>query len=304
MPAPLAKGILIGASIIVTVGVAVYESPEIQQWLEQMRQKILIAFQGDPAPPRPMPSKEEQEAAVAAARRKREEVMVRNRHLFVRQRSQQMQQAVMKKDFDDFLKGDGSGSYTLHNTSAEPQANTGELRRRPEEGQVLFDLQTAENNVEAVPDQSTPDASPVTLDHAVSEDHSQPLVKIESTPHSRASSVVIATPASSATEGHPEDWPQAHSELSEPYFSINEWAESASPSFYHSPNVASQVEHPAPQQGPPPQPPSLPDDYMSAHADDTESRFSDVISDTTGMHTPGTWTEVGSEVSEGDLGSQ
>ncbi len=300
----MVTGILIGASIIVTVGVAVYESPEIQQWVERMRQKILIAFQAETAPPRPGPSKGEQEAAIAAARRKREEVMIRNRHLFVRQRQQQMQQSVKTKDFDDFLKGDGSGSYTLHNTSAEPQANVVELRRRPEEGQVLFDVQTAENATEVPQGQNKSEEGPVGLDRAVSGASSPLLVKIESRPHSRASSAVVATPASSVTEGHAADGPPEGSQPSEPYFSINEWAESASPSFYHSSNAAFQAEPLAPQQGPPAQPPSVPDDYMSAHADDSESRFSDVISDTTGMHTPGTWTEVGSEVSEGDLGSQ
>ncbi|KAG9756908.1 hypothetical protein KCU73_g4678, partial [Aureobasidium melanogenum] len=40
MPAPLAKGILISLSILAAVGIAVYENPQVKEWVEEQRRKI------------------------------------------------------------------------------------------------------------------------------------------------------------------------------------------------------------------------------------------------------------------------
>ncbi|KAI4716784.1 hypothetical protein E4T48_06989 [Aureobasidium sp. EXF-10727] len=40
MPAPLAKGILISLSILAAVGIAVYENPQVKEWVEDQRRKI------------------------------------------------------------------------------------------------------------------------------------------------------------------------------------------------------------------------------------------------------------------------
>ncbi|KAK4974819.1 hypothetical protein LTR28_009829, partial [Elasticomyces elasticus] len=44
MPAPLAKGIIISLSIIAALGLAVYENPQVQEWLEQQRRRIAEAL--------------------------------------------------------------------------------------------------------------------------------------------------------------------------------------------------------------------------------------------------------------------
>ncbi|KAI1910429.1 hypothetical protein LOZ12_004649 [Ophidiomyces ophidiicola] len=44
MPAPLAKGIVITISVLVAAGIAVYENPQIQEWLETSRRKIAMAI--------------------------------------------------------------------------------------------------------------------------------------------------------------------------------------------------------------------------------------------------------------------
>ncbi|KAF2279157.1 uncharacterized protein EI97DRAFT_491900 [Westerdykella ornata] len=54
MPAPLAKGIIIAASVVVAVGIALYESPQVRQWVDQSRRKIALALHslGDEIQPR------------------------------------------------------------------------------------------------------------------------------------------------------------------------------------------------------------------------------------------------------------
>lgn len=88
MPAPLAKGVLrrcavvlakslgiiIAASVLVAAGIAIYESPQVRQWVDQSRRKIAVALHslGDDI----QPSDHEQ--------RKREELVRRNRNEFIR----------------------------------------------------------------------------------------------------------------------------------------------------------------------------------------------------------------------------
>ncbi|KAK2750385.1 hypothetical protein FQN57_003865 [Myotisia sp. PD_48] len=44
MPAPLAKGIVLTVTVLVAVGIAVYENPEIKRWLQSSRRKIAVAL--------------------------------------------------------------------------------------------------------------------------------------------------------------------------------------------------------------------------------------------------------------------
>ncbi|PGH11518.1 hypothetical protein AJ80_07084 [Polytolypa hystricis UAMH7299] len=44
MPAPLAKGIVITVTIIVAAGIAVYESPKVREWVRDSRRKIAVAL--------------------------------------------------------------------------------------------------------------------------------------------------------------------------------------------------------------------------------------------------------------------
>ena len=294
------SGILLAASIAVAVGVAIYENQQIQQWVENTRRKILVALQSDhddplPPPPPPRPSKDEQEAAVEAARQKRDEIMERNRHLFLRRRQQPIPQEQPPKaeTFDGFLKGDGSGAYSLHSSPIEPVTATQEARS------ISANESTNEQQQEGGMDRG----SPATLGREPRSHHPTTLIAIDSLPISRASSVIVATPTSSVAEDdvlNPYLDLERHS--SRPYFSVNEWAESSVPSFYASPDPEPQVDRAGLPVGSRPLAPSLPDSIEDLGAEDSEAR-SDIISVTSGMHTPGTWTEVGSEVSEGDIGS-
>ncbi|KAF2194311.1 hypothetical protein K469DRAFT_195996 [Zopfia rhizophila CBS 207.26] len=84
MPAPLAKGLIIAASVLVAAGIAIYESPQVRQWVDQSRRKIAVALHtlGDEIQPRrPSECSEDFEARKA----RREEIIKRNRNELIRQ---------------------------------------------------------------------------------------------------------------------------------------------------------------------------------------------------------------------------
>ncbi|OCL11487.1 hypothetical protein AOQ84DRAFT_229271 [Glonium stellatum] len=87
MPAPLAKGLIIAASVLVAAGLAIYESPQVRQWVDQSRRKIAVALHslGDEVQPRRNSSdpsdngQDRQGRDDEARRRRREEIVRRNR---------------------------------------------------------------------------------------------------------------------------------------------------------------------------------------------------------------------------------
>jgi len=83
MPAPLAKGIIIAASIVVAAGIAIYESPQVRAWVDQSRRKIALALHnlGDDIQPR-RPS--ESSDAFEERKRWREELIRKNRNELIR----------------------------------------------------------------------------------------------------------------------------------------------------------------------------------------------------------------------------
>lgn len=125
---------------------------------------------------------------------------------------------------------------------------------------------------------------------AVSNDPSEQLVDLTPTSTSSAFS-------HDATSSNPHNQPSN-------YWSVNEWAETTSPSFYsddsvvraHNHNATGAALHERPAT------PSLAGSGEEVGADSSVDGDLDVMSDFAGISTPGTWTEVGSEVSEGDHG--
>lgn len=83
MPAPLAKGIIIAASIVVAAGIAIYESPQFRAWVDQSRRKIAIALHNlgdDLSPRRASESSDDYELR----KRRREEIIRHNRNELIR----------------------------------------------------------------------------------------------------------------------------------------------------------------------------------------------------------------------------
>jgi hypothetical protein len=84
MPAPLAKGLIIAASVLVAAGIAIYESPQVREWVDQSRRKIALALHslGDEFNPphrRPSESEDAFDARQESIRRKRNELVRRAR---------------------------------------------------------------------------------------------------------------------------------------------------------------------------------------------------------------------------------
>lgn len=144
-------------------GIAVYENPNVREWIEKNRQRLAERWypadadaqrRHEPHSPetkRRQHAKEEAErtAAVDAARRKREEIMRVNGETLQRRHSARSHDGEITTrktpsssekqedghtSFDDFLRDDGSGAYTLHSTGVELNqpipGDGGELRQR------------------------------------------------------------------------------------------------------------------------------------------------------------------------------
>lgn len=85
MPAPLAKGLIIAASVLVAAGIAFYENPQVRQWVDQSRRKIAIALYslGDELQPERSNSQSQRQSE-EHRRRRREEIARRNRRELIR----------------------------------------------------------------------------------------------------------------------------------------------------------------------------------------------------------------------------
>lgn len=75
-----AAGIIIAASIVVAAGIAIYENPQVRQWIDNYRQRIAIALHGlgDEIQP-PNRSYEDEKRAIEERRRRRDEIVRQNR---------------------------------------------------------------------------------------------------------------------------------------------------------------------------------------------------------------------------------
>ena len=81
---PFATGLIIAASVLVAAGIAIYENPQVRQWIDQSRRKIVVALHslGDEIQPRrPSESFDDFEER----KRRREELIRRNRNELIRQ---------------------------------------------------------------------------------------------------------------------------------------------------------------------------------------------------------------------------
>lgn len=152
MPAPLAKGLIIAASVIVAAGIAIYESPQVRQWVDQSRRKLAVALHtlGDEIQPR-----RDSDASLdpEARKNRREEIIRRNRNELIRRAREAGiavdldelarigQEEALKKDttheksrsFDDLIGVDGKlkdEKSTAQRTTALDSSDDGLRHRR------------------------------------------------------------------------------------------------------------------------------------------------------------------------------
>ncbi|KAI9846579.1 MAG: hypothetical protein M1837_003820 [Sclerophora amabilis] len=341
MPAPLAKGLIIAASVLVAAGIAVYENPQVREWVDKSRRRIALALYNLGDDIQPGSSHDvDANAAIEAAKRKRDEIMATNRGRFLRRqlgvdtsKDNSVSPESGYTSFDDFLNRDENGAYTLRNTSAKVDDEHG-LRKRgkrtrievtnaemgtdlltEEQAQLIFDRNLIGTSEIDEDRQSTATLASSGNQRPVTTPAGQDHLLNDSVSHQRS----LSSDAS----------PRTQDELQYPvnaYSSFNEWAEDIS--SFHSATPHQQAERLADESTRAPSS-SLSASMQSVHSfssvenircapqsDDSNASDAashgtpfDILSEdsfegtsTRGIDTPSSWTEVGSEVSEGDLG--
>ncbi|OQE24372.1 hypothetical protein PENSTE_c007G01521 [Penicillium steckii] len=116
MPAPLAKGLIVTFSVLVAAGVAVYQSPQFQEWITTSRRKIALALHnlGDEIHPRDLDalhedismSEEVGEAAEERRRIARAEIM--RRAILLESHRQSKTSDKPLDSFDTLVDNDGN----------------------------------------------------------------------------------------------------------------------------------------------------------------------------------------------------
>ncbi|KAJ5351479.1 hypothetical protein N7452_000453 [Penicillium brevicompactum] len=115
MPAPLAKGLIIGVSVLVAAGIAVYESPQFQQWVTTSRRKIALALHnlGDEIQPRDIPLREdismtEEPGEIAEERRRIARAEIMRRGVIIESRRESLHPHQPRDSFDALVDKDGN----------------------------------------------------------------------------------------------------------------------------------------------------------------------------------------------------
>lgn len=321
-----ALGLLISLSVIFAAGIAVYENPQVRQWVDSSRRKIAIALHslGDEITP-PSPSRASSDAstredqspeAVERRRKARQEILERARASQEKRKSKN-EVSEQFKTFDDLVDKNGvlkTEKDEASTTAAEKQPEFDqEIRKRHREttaialGSVVANPFVDEMHTPLHPEHekdipstntrsSTPTlaASP-TCEHSALPPRPSLTTDVEETSNHPSEALVDLTPTTSVSS-------TAHADLSElsmpapstqNHWSVHEWAESAAPSFYTPPqSEAIGLEHgdregvATPATG----------DHLSHVGGDAYTDFWSDVGDR--ISTPGSWTEVGSVVSE------
>ncbi|KAF9693427.1 hypothetical protein EKO04_008772 [Ascochyta lentis] len=208
MPAPLAKGLIIAASVLVAAGIAIYENPQVRQWVDQSRRKIAVALHSlgdDIQPRRPSESSDDFEER----KRRREELIRTNRNELIRRAreegiavdldelakigtedaalAEKRSRANRTKSFDELVGSDGMLRQDATATGADTSNNG--LRKR---GVAGFAAGTA-----AAAAMSNPFADENVLFDVGDDDEApspKPFIYEEPTPRSRSATLEAGTP--------------------------------------------------------------------------------------------------------------
>lgn len=335
-------GLIITFSLLCAAGLAIYENPQVRQWIDESRRKAAIALHslGDELAPQsesrqvsPDASTREDEdpEAVERRRRVRQEILERGRVLEERRRSKQAAKE-RAKSFDDMVDKDGAlkTEETIATSSAaEAQPEESGLRHRHTEsraaalGSAYADPFADEMGVPIMDARPSPqEQKPDPISRSSTPTHPASSVSPPTLRDSPASPPVPPKPAAyqplrllidtDEVSNHPSEQlldltpttsaSSAAADLAElndgpglsrsDYWSVNEWAQNSAPAFYSPPQseAAGGMENHADGSH----------TGTGEHASQVGSEDMDVLSDDeAGVSTPGSWSEVGSQVSEG-----
>lgn len=319
---------IITFSILVAAGLAVYENPQVREWVDSSRRKIAIALHGlgdDISPSRsrspPDPSTRPYDSPEAAERRRkaREEILERGRVLEEKRRKERSGER--SSSFDDLVNEDGklkkeaatttatdvkaeegmrnrsSGIQGLEKGPAFANPFADEIGSSPPHATNLINAEDDEQPTKAVAQISRESTATLPI-----EQHPPRHLELDTISDRPSEQLVDLTPTTEPPFHNPFDRQSRSQQPIQPsnYFSVNEWAESTSPSFYSTLSETGEQNHS--QSHVVSTPPSLAGSGEDIGAESSTDDNMDVMSEIAGVSTPGSWTEVGSEVSEGDHG--
>ncbi|KIW09035.1 uncharacterized protein PV09_00928 [Verruconis gallopava] len=127
MAAPIAKGLLITASVLVAAGIAISQNEYIREWILNYRRKLAMALHslGDEIHPPSYSQRDfedDSEAAIELRRRRREEIVRRNRLEMIKQARDEG----IAVDLDELVKlGEAEESRVLDPSPAITNSSTG-----------------------------------------------------------------------------------------------------------------------------------------------------------------------------------
>ncbi|KAI6785169.1 uncharacterized protein J7T54_006811 [Emericellopsis cladophorae] len=317
--AVLASGAAVAVSVAVAAAVAIYESPEVRRYAEDVRRKIAVALysMGDginPPQSEPLFNRPEDlhgflqssaepgvDADEETRRRQREELLYWNAQRLKREQEKQEAEDEQKPrhdsgTFDGFLARDASGeegSY-VYKSGADTGLHHDGMRQRGQPPASLYANPFADEHGIASDEMDDSHIAPT-------KDETEDLYSATTADEPRTPAPEsVADVASSRSETVEPEYPTAGQDDGA-YASIQAWAQSSSHDLYS----------PMPSTPAPASEPELasddgqltPTDSMSIidGAEGIEDRSQDgVISESDGMMTPSSWSEVGSVISESD----
>ncbi|KAH7150082.1 hypothetical protein B0J13DRAFT_283011 [Dactylonectria estremocensis] len=361
----LASGAVVAVTVAVATAVAIYESPEVRRYADDVRRRVAFALHslGDGINPayreprfnrpedaegfmesrRGLGAEDGVDADEETRRRQREELLYWNSVRLQKEKDREELEGAGQErpaltagrrrgsSFDDFLRQDENaaerGAYVF-NTGADARGGTEGLRHRgdgsrgfssiyanpfADENHIeIQDLDELEaSNISPTRDEVSDIYSATTRDDDKAPLSPEPVVALADVDPTPARSETTTTATLDRELGPDEFMTAGQEDRHEAYASIQAWAQNSSPDFY-SPL-------PVTPTGPFSEPELLSDGQLTptdsvslvGSADDVANdvqssqdgetgRYYDVMSESSGMATPASWSEVGSVISESD----
>ena len=293
-------------SVLIAAGIAVYENPQVRQWVDTSRRKIAIALHslGDEigprpptrrSPPDPSTRPDDSPEAVERRRQARQEILERGRALQEKRNRQKKSHGKASESFDNLVDKNGS----LINEKEEARTTAADTKPQPEDQ----DLRRRNIEVDATLLGSTaappPPPSPLPMSPALSS-RSALVVDTERISNHSSEALIDLTPTTSNSSAANVELPSPprFPDHQDPSWSVHEWAENSSSSFYspslegQSTRMGSDLDEESPSHG---------ESNIEVRSLSHVGTDSDMESDdgqTIGTCTPGSWSEIGSVVSE------
>ncbi|PWY77445.1 hypothetical protein BO70DRAFT_363376 [Aspergillus heteromorphus CBS 117.55] len=318
MPTPVAKGIIITVSALVAAGIAVYESPQFRQWVNNSRRKIAVALHNlgdeihpqDAAPYRQDISMTEEVGAAAEERRRiAVEELQRRRSLLEARRNPR--ESTPASSFDSLV--DESGRLL---DVSEPHANDSLANSTAVElttSQPVQRGKPAGNSSAMVDSDGIKSLGPDRLQISIPSPDARTPSLVEFTPTSEVPDRLEASFISQSEDGErsvgsagpstrPESAATSHTEdfsevlYAHPDDHANDTTANAYPDANPANNPFDDFDHYRPST---PSTPSVASSFSQIHgsAADTSSEGTLSEFERSGAATPASWSEVGSVIS-------